>query len=154
MPPGKKITLNKRDQVFLDSSFVVALIDAADVHHQRSVQLLAKINQSNGEIFLSDLLVNEVLSVLAKRCESKGKQDMFPHLASLVQQLMHQYPILSLYELVPQNYPTLISMMVQCRGELNFHDCLIVLFLKELPEVSLVTFDRDFETQKEIRLFS
>ena len=154
MPRKRKIILSKRDQIFLDSNFVVALIDAADVHHQRSVRLLEKIGVSNAEIFLSDVLINEVLSVLAKRCASKGRREVFSHLAVLMQQLMYQYPILSLYELVPQNYTKLVSMMVHSQGELNFHDCLIVLFLKELPEVSLVTFDKDFESQKEIRLFS
>jgi len=146
--------LNERNQYLLDASFVVALIDAADVHHQKSLQVLEKIEAAEGEIFLSDVLINEVLSVLAKRCESRGRTGGFASLAHSVTEWMYRCPILSLYELVPKNYLRLVSMMVHSKGLLNFHDCLIVLFLKELPQVHLVTFDSDFETQKGIRVFS
>lgn len=68
-----KTTLTKPPQYLLDSNFLIALLDAGDVHHGRAVQLLNKLQANEGEFFISDILINEVLSVFAKRCETKRK---------------------------------------------------------------------------------
>ncbi|MBU0505654.1 type II toxin-antitoxin system VapC family toxin, partial [bacterium] len=136
---------NKSNQFFLDSSFVIALMDAADVFHKKAQKINETILLDN-QIFISDVVINEVLSVFAKRCESKKKKSHFAKLTETFQKALETIPILCLYELLPTQYNKIISLMVKTQGTLNFHDALIVLFLKEIPDVTLVSFDKDFQT--------
>ena len=132
------------EQYFLDSNILIALMDSADVHHKRAKEIFLKINQTSGQIFLSDLVINEVLSVFAKRCESRNKPGNFKILASKFQKAAQNYPILCLYALLPANYKKIISLMIKSQGHLNFHDSLIVLFLRSVTKVKLISFDQDF----------
>ncbi len=134
----------RNKQYFLDSNILIALLDAKDVHHKKATKIYTKIQSENGELFLSDIVINEVLSVFAKRCEQKRKSDQFKIFANKFQSAIKTIPILCLYELLPQNYKSVITLMKKHNGLLNFHDALISVFLSEIPKVVLVTFDRDF----------
>jgi len=140
-------------QFFLDSSFLIALIDARDLHHTKAVGLLDKIENEDGELFASDVVINEVLSVFAKRCESRKATHQFEDLITTFKKVLEPLPILCLYELVTPHYNSIIKMMINYKARLNFHDCLIALFLKEVPEVNLVTFDSDFDEIENLRIY-
>lgn len=144
--PTRRIILNETPQYLLDSNFLVALTDTNDVHHAKALALFEKLGIENPELFLSDICINEVLSVLAKRCEEKKKKEEFARLAMAFQKSLKNYPILCLYELLPKNYSNVFSLMISHEGLLNFHDALIVIFLKEVPRVSLISFDADFHS--------
>jgi predicted nucleic acid-binding protein len=139
-------------QYFLDANFLIALTDASDLHHARATKLLQQITATEAELFLSDIAVNETLSVLARRHESKKSKTPFKTVVDRFKNAIAKSPILSLYELVPQNYARLMAMMVKYDAKLSFHDCLIVLFLRQVPEVRLVSFDRDFAAVQELKL--
>lgn len=143
-----------RRQYFLDSNFVVALLDTADFHHKRALDLMMRIEAEEYEIFFSDVIINEVSSVLAKRCESKKQPEQFNIFLTNFRQNIQNEPILCLYELVPQNYRKIFNLMARYDGVLNFHDCLIALFLANLPRVSFVTFDGDFTLLKNLNILS
>lgn len=132
-------------QYLLDSNFLVALIDEADVHHDRATRLLEKISEADSDFFVSDVLINEVTSVFAKRCEQKKKEKQFPSLVRKFQTALRGYPILCLYELVPKHLGPIIELMVRHQARFNFHDALLITFLEQLPEVHLVSFDQDFK---------
>ena len=146
--------LNKPHQYFLDSSYIVALLDEDDVHHMRAVQIVEILRGEGVQVFISDILINEVLSVLAKRCQTKKREGRFPALVSKFQDLIQHYPILQLYELINQFHGALISSMTRCEGILSFHDCLILFFLKEIPKIHLVTFDKGFQKVKGLKVVS
>lgn len=139
-------------QYFLDANFLIALTDASDLHHARATKLLQQITATEAELFLSDIAVNETLSVLARRHESKKSKTPFKTVVDRFKNAIAKSPILSLYELVPQNYALLMAMMVKYDAKLSFHDCLIVLFLRQVPEVQLVSFDRDFAAVRKLKL--
>ena len=143
-------TLNK-EQFVLDSSFLIALIDREDVHHPRAKEIFFDIEGQEGQIFLSDVLINEVLSVLARRSEERKKGEEFKELARLFQKRIQELPIVCLYELLPKYIPQVISLMVQHNGCFNFHDALFIFFLRQLPKVHFVTFDKDFSKIGNIR---
>lgn len=135
--------MSDAQQYFLDTSFIVALLDAVDVYHAKATQALATIELQPHELFLSDVAVSETLSVFAKRCEAKRQTKRFPDLAKAFQDLMQRLPILSLYELVPQNYKHILQQMIRSESRLSFNDCLIQLFLKQVSQVKILTFDGD-----------
>lgn len=141
-------------QFFLDSSFFIAIIDSRDLHHSKAIDILNKIETADSQFFASDVTINEVLSVLAKRCESRRATEQFDGLIVKLKKILEPLPILCLYELVPQYYGAVMEMMSASEARLNFHDCLIALFLKEVPEVNLVTFDSDFDEVENLRVYA
>lgn len=145
---------NNKPQYVLDSNFLIALLDTADVHHPRAASLYERLETAKPQLFISDVLINEVLSVFAKRCEAKSKLSQFKVFARAFQQTIHDWPILCLYELATPHYKDLVTIMVRSEGRLNFHDALLWLFLREVPQVTLVSFDQDFAQFKKLKLLS
>lgn len=139
-------------QYFLDASFLISLIDSGDINHPKALTLFEKIKRTDNEFFLSDVFLNEVFTGLGKRCERGGKSKNYAFLADKVSSFIFNRPILCLYDLLPKKYKDVIAMMVKAEGTLSFHDSLIILFLKEVPDVTLVTFDRDFEKVKGLKI--
>lgn len=135
----------KQRQAFIDANVLISALDEGDVHHFEARKIWDEIHAQDANVFFSDLVLNEVLSVFAKRCEAKKRKDDFVVFASRLAELIAGYPILCLYQLLPNYYGETLKIMKQASGQLSFHDCLIVLFLKEVSEVELVTFDRDFD---------
>lgn len=138
-------------QCLLDSNFVIALMDGHDVHHHRAQELFAQIQGDGMQIFLSDLLINETLSVFAKRCEAQKRESDFPRLVKTFQSAIRGVPLLCLYELLTDKLPRIIEIMIRHRGRFNFHDALMLFFLQEVSEVVLVTFDFDFKSLTRVK---
>ncbi len=134
-----------QQQFFFDSNIFIALVDADDVHHARARSILEEIEQQDGEIFASDVVLNEVMSALSRRCAEKKRSHTFVSLVEKFTRQLEGYPILCLYQMLPQCYQDVVKLTKKTDGRLSFHDCMIVLFLKEVREVRLVTFDKDFE---------
>lgn len=147
------MSTSNKEQFVLDSSFLIALLDCKDVHHPRAKEIFFNIEEREGQIFLSDVLINEVLSVFARRSEARQKEGEFKKLAKLFQQRIQDLPIVCLYELLPEHIPQIVSLMIQYEGCFNFHDALFIFFLRQLPKVYFVTFDKDFSKVEEIQRF-
>lgn len=141
-------------QYFIDSNIFVALIDESDVHHNHAKTVLENIESDQGQIFASDVVLNEVLSVIARRCEEKKRSEQFSLFSDQFFRYLKDLPILCLYQLLPKFTHAVVSLMKESAGRLNFHDALIAFFLGEVREVKLVTFDRDFQELKNISLWN
>lgn len=135
----------KPSQYFLDASFLIALIDSDDNHHTKACALFERILASPHEIYLSDVLLNEVYTVFGKRCERSNRGDDYEKLTKKIASFVVDRPVLCLYELFNQSYGKVVSLMKSSKGRLSLHDGLIVLFLQQVHEVFLVTFDEDFK---------
>lgn len=144
----------KEQQYLLDSSFLVALLDANDVHHSRATTILKRIGQDNPTLLLSDIVINKTLSVFGKRCEQKKQPATFEKLVQKFKSQIQNTSILCITELIPKNYNHIINIMLKTKGALNFHDALITLFLNQIPKVHLISFDKDFLNFKWIQLIS
>lgn len=112
---------------------------------QRALNLVESIKEKKGQIFLSDVLLNETLSVLAKRCKAKKNPENFSTLANDFQKKIEGLPILCFYELLSKGYSYILKIMKTSQGCFNFHDSLILYLMQSIPEVTLVTFDQDFK---------
>lgn len=134
---------NEPPQFLIDANVLVAILDESDVLHKKGRLVFEKALQT-GAVFLSDIVVNETFSAVARRYERKQKSNQFADFMRRFKKIAADLPILSIYELLPANYNSIMNMMVRHEGRLNFHDCLIVLFLAQVPDVTLVSFDKDF----------
>lgn len=137
-------TSNPSEQYFIGTSYLVALFNRTDVHYERAVQISAELPPLESRaVFLSDVVINEATNVLSRR--GRQQQADVPALLGRFRQILPNYPILCLYETVKENYGKILNLMAEREGRLSFHDCLIALFLKEVPDVKFVSFDEEFE---------
>ncbi|MDO8518858.1 MAG: PIN domain-containing protein [Deltaproteobacteria bacterium] len=142
--------MSEQEQYFLDSSFLVALLDFKDVHHPRAVEMNTLMKRQKGELFISDIVLNETLSVIARKYEGEARHEELKRKFQAFFHHIEAKPILCLYELVNQSFGFIQKMILHTNGKLGFHDCLIVFFLRQVPLVHLVTFDEDFRQVKGI----
>lgn len=141
-------------QYFLDASFVVSFIDSSDGNHGKAVALHQQIKCAPHEILVSDVLLNETLTGLGRRSVRRRRSEDYRSLSHKLKEFVRGVPVFCLYEILNRNYARIVGLMEESAGLLSFHDCLIVFFLKEVPDVTLVTFDRDFERVKGLKILS
>lgn len=130
-------------QFFLDTNFIVSYLDKSDSLHKRARMLFKEFNLLHSQIFFSDITLNEVFSVLARR--AKEKKISFKVVVKHLKTMIYKQPVLCLYEIFNQNFKNVLFLMKRLDGKLNFHDCLMALFLKEVPKVKLISFDKGFD---------
>lgn len=138
--------MTETEQYFLDTNFVVSLLDERDSNHSMAKELFQKYSMVDKEVFLSDAVVNESMTVLARRSENKKLAVSYKQLEERFRSTLENKAVLCLYEILyGENFGRIRKLMLGSNGHLNFHDCLIAIFLKEVPKVKLVSFDLDFD---------
>jgi predicted nucleic acid-binding protein len=103
------------------------------------------LQATSAEILVFDIVVNETISVLARRLHEQGRA---PQLSKLLDRLEHELPlhrITWISSATQRLYPNILSLVREHNGELNFHDALIALMCRERDIHYLASFDRDFD---------
>src|SRR5690348_5090626 len=75
--------------VAIDTNVLVALVDSHDKWHVRAVALRDALKAAQVELLYFDPVLNETVSVLARRAEEQGRPQQFP---GLLETLMQQVP--------------------------------------------------------------
>lgn len=132
-------------QTAIDANILVALVDSRDKWHAsaRAIRDALKVTEANLVYF--DSVVNETISVLARRAQEQGRIHQFP---TLMDALMHQVPVEIITWLSSETqrlYSQVIELVRNTSGRLNFHDALIALGCRELGIDAIVSFDEDFD---------
>lgn len=138
--------------VVLDTNIIVALLDAGDAHHNRSVGILEKIRDSGKDILLMDCVLNETYTVLARR--SLERRQSFKAVAGRVRKMEEEADIFNAYRYLRRQHGAVVDLMVESGGKLNYHDALIAVIMRSERLRELATFDRDFSTVEWIRIIS
>lgn len=132
-------------RVLLDTNVLVGLIDARDVWHHAAVALRDALKAAQAEAVYFDCVINETISVLARRArERKGPSEF----ATLLDQLVSNIPESSIVWIsakTKQFYSDILALVRATSGTLNFHDALIALGSRELDIRLIATFDSDFD---------
>ena len=93
-----------------------------------------------------DCVINETISVLARRAKEEQKRaDQF---AALLDKLMQHVPdetITWVSMEVKRLYPEIVGLVRETSGALNFLDALIAVICKEIGDVGIISFDEDFD---------
>ena len=132
-------------RVVLDTSVLVGLIDARDVWHHGAVALRDALKSARADVVYFDCVVNETVSVLARRARERKVPSEF---ATLLDQLVSHVPessIVWVSSRIRQFYPKIVALVRDSSGTLNFHDALIALGSRELGIGLIATFDSDFD---------
>ncbi len=129
----------------LDTSFLVGLLDIRDKWHPAALAVRDVLKASDAELFYLDPVINEVISVLARRLSEQRRIDQFIALLDRMALLSPADSIIWISPKIAQLYPYVLDLVRQHKGKLNFHDALISLACKELNIEYIVSFDRDFD---------
>jgi len=142
------------ERVIIDTSVLVALIDARDKFRQAAMALLIAVENSGSPVFYLDCVVIETVGVLCRRSEEQGRS---PQLPALIVDLAHRVPRQRMSwtgRKLRRLYPLVIDLVRQSNGQLNFNDALIALFCRELNITTIASFDRDFDQVAWLRRIS
>jgi hypothetical protein len=111
----------------------VALVDSRDKWYGRAVALRDALKAAQVELLYFDSVVNETVSVLARRAEEQGRTQQF---AGLLEVLLQQVSVAVITWLSAETrrlYDRVRELVRVTSGVLNFHDALIALGCQEQP---------------------
>ena len=131
------------DTILVDTSFLVALLNAGDAHHQRAVEIQREFEEKEVKLVIPDVVVNECLAVLQRRLSEKGLGD-FDRVGRSIIALWEREKIF-FYTYVLSNWGEVIDLIFSSKGKLNFHDALLIVGAKKRGIRRIVSFDVDFD---------
>jgi predicted nucleic acid-binding protein len=131
--------------VAIDTNVLVALVDSHDKWHSRTVALRDALKAAEVTLLYFDPVVNETVSVLARRAEEQKRTQQFPLLLDVLLQQVPATTITWLSAETQRLYDGVVDLIRKTSGVLNFHDALIALGCQELEVTVLASFDRDFD---------
>jgi predicted nucleic acid-binding protein len=133
------------NEVIIDANFLVALMDERDIWHPKAVTIVNALRAKEAKAVYLDCVLNEVISVLGRRFEERGRTNEFSEVLKKLKILVPERLITWVYPRVPELYNEILNLIDEHNGRLNFHDALIALTSKEMVIENIVSFDSDFD---------
>ena len=132
-------------QAVIDSNVLAALVDSHDKWHPKAQAIQADLKAEGVSLIHFDCVLNETISVLARRSEEQGRSDQFP---ALLDKLLRQVPEDTVTWIAAEGqrlHNDIVGWVRQTHSALNFHDALIALSCQEFGIRVIVSFDKDFD---------
>lgn len=132
-------------QAVIDSNVLVALVDSRDKWHERARALHAALKTEGVSLVYFDCVLNETISVLARRAEEQKRSAEF---SRLMDELLRRVPedmVTWISVRTQRLYGNIVELVRNSGGILNFHDALIALSCQELGIPAIVSFDEDLD---------
>lgn len=142
------------NKVVLDTSVLVALVDTRDKWHNASITLKTALKTSEAGVIYLDPVINETISVLARRLQEQRRPEQFASLLDRIEDLAPKERITWVSVMTPRLYPEIIALVREHAGILNFHDALIALACRELGIDTIASFDGGFDRLTWLRRLS
>ncbi|HZX13764.1 MAG TPA: type II toxin-antitoxin system VapC family toxin [Thermodesulfobacteriota bacterium] len=134
------------NKIVVDTNVVVALLDMRDVHHNKALNLIRRLESEEKDLLLMDCILNEVYTVLARRSLERGYR--FSEIVGKIKNELESFETIRAYRFVNKIHDNIVELMVRTNGRLNYHDALMSIVMKEKGVEEIVTFDRDFKDIK------
>ena len=134
------------NKVILDSNFLVAFVDRLDTFHNRAKEIADKMAKRNIESVIFDCVVNEAISVICRRLREKGRIRDLERFLETISWFAPKEEIVWLSTATNIFYDEIIEVIKKTKGELNFHDALIIVGAREMGVYNIISFDEDFDT--------
>lgn len=132
-------------KIILDTNIVVAWIDQRDSQRPMALALWEALERVEASLLFLDCIANETLSVLARRCEERRKQDEWPSLLSRYRAFVERHPPIWVSRELERLFSEILDMVSGYGGRLNFHDAFIALVARERGIRDIVSLDPDFD---------
>lgn len=135
--------MNRR--VAVDSNVLVALIDRRDKWHQQALTLVSALKAENAALVYFDCVLNEAISVMARRAQEQRRSAEFPALLDELLRYVSEDMVTWVSMDIRRLFRQIVGLISRTGGLLNFHDSLIVLSCRELGIEAIASFDEDFD---------
>ena len=129
-------------KIFLDSSFLIALINDDDFLHKKALEYV-KLTETN-ECYISNLIINEVITVIGNKLGLKTAILTYDLLTSVFN-IVDEYKLTDFNSNVMLIYETYDT-------KLSFTDSSIIYIMKKERINNLLTFDKEFKRVNEVNL--
>ncbi len=134
-------------EIVLDANVLVALLDGHDVHAPRASALASRLEAAGHIAVVVDFLVSEAISVLSRRARERrvNPPDLGPALAT-VKAWHDERAIRFLSAEVQRLFPTVLAVIAETQGALNFNDSLLVALQREGTIQDVASFDAGLDS--------
>ena len=133
------------DRVVLDTSVLVALVDSRDKWHSVAIAIRDALKTRRIGLIYLDPVINETVSVLARRLQEQRRTHSFGALLDIVEGLAPPERITWVSGMAQRLYPQVMTLVREQDGTLNYHDALIALACRELGFQDIASFDAGFD---------
>lgn len=141
-------------RIIIDTSIVVARIDERDSQRAVALALWKSLEQVEASLLFLDCVANETISVLARRCEERRKQDEWTLLFSRYRAFVERHPPVWVSREIERLFSAVLDLVSVSGGKLNFHDALIALLAREHGIRDIASLDPDFDRVPWLRRIS
>lgn len=139
-------------EVVLDANVLVAVLDAADVHHRRAHDLLAHLRADGHELVFLDVLVGEAVSVLCRRTLQRRTDAVeLPVILHVVRSWADRGEIRSTGAELDWALEETLGWVERSGAHLNFNDAFIVVLYEHGLIDELASFDAGFDIVEGLR---
>lgn len=131
--------------VAMDANVLVGLLDERDKWHGTAVAIRDALDGAGADLVYFDCVLNEAISVLARRIHEQRRLEEFD---ALLDQLVRLIPVSDITWVsrdIQRLYEQVLGLVRSSGGGLNFHDALMALVCREQDIPVLVSFDGDFD---------
>lgn len=117
--------------IFVDTSFLIALLITKDRFHKRAIEISQSINERK---VINNTVLSETLNAFSGKGGKVGK-DLYD---ALIEMFDIQY-------LTKDDYEDAINLYLQYDSSINYSDCTILSTMFQNNINQIVSFDSDFE---------
>jgi len=124
--------------IFIDSSYLIALLNDRDQYHKKAVNIESKIRKRKK--IISQVILTETLNSLSVFGGKTGKK---------IYNLINETHTIK-YCSNKDFYDKVIEIFIKYDGTIGFSDCTSISIMKENNIVEIASFDSDFDKVDEI----
>lgn len=129
-------------KIFIDSSFLIALINENDSLHEKSLQYLDWIEKN--DCYISNLIINEVITVIGNKIDLKTAISAFNLLYDI-------FYLIDEYE--NKDFNSYVMLVYEkFNTKLSFTDSSVIVNMHNEGIENLLSFDNEFKRVKDINL--
>ena len=129
-------------KIFVDSSFLIALVNENDSLHEKSLEYIDLIEKN--DCYISNLVINEVITVIGNKIDLETVISAF----DLINDIFH---VINEYEIKDFNSTTML-IYEKHNTKLSFTDCSIIVDMHYHKIENLLSFDKEFKKAEGINL--
>ena len=128
--------------IFLDSVFIISLLDENEKHHDNAIELLKYWEDIRYQRkAINNVVLSEVLNKLKKSYYKGQREKIINFLLSIDE----------IYYVSEDDYKNAIALMKKYKYSINYNDCLILITMEKNDINHIVSFDSDFDKAKNIK---
>ena len=132
-------------RVAIDTSVLVALLVPDDTWHSHAASLVNALRQNQASVVYFDCVIAEALSTATRRLHERRLHDQILVVLQRFRQELPTTAVTWVLQDVQRLYESILALVEQSNGALNFHDALIALACRERDINAIASFDPDFD---------